>query len=195
LSTKIYNAYVWKSGDIHSLIRRLHKIKEACFEYYLPKIDFEFTVEKITGYWDQQEKIKEAMRKGHYDPLNISCSAIVYFYTDKAEGDKIIVQFFGLPWGDESFSKRVRLTGFKDFHYQNSTDILEKGITEQEWKYRKKVWDNIFKKSHLPCEAGLTFDFIQEPQIIDIVSLLFERKNGRKPFAPVPTLKKEPSAK
>lgn len=185
MSTKIYNAYIWKNGDIHALIRRLNKIKDGCLDYFIPQIDLELSIQKVTGFWDQQKKIEEAMASGYYDPLNVSCSAVIYFYKHfykDTYDEKIIVQFFGLPWGDKKFNSQFRLTGFQDFHYQNSTDKPD-SVTEEEWAYRRMVWDNIFKKSGLPCEAGLTFEIITKNQTLELVSRLFEKKNGKRPFS------------
>lgn len=52
------------------------------------------------------------------------------------------------------------LPGWKDFHYQNATDKPDT-LSELQWKYRKKLWDEVLlDKSGIPEREGFTLKIL-----------------------------------
>lgn len=52
------------------------------------------------------------------------------------------------------------LPGWKDFHYQDSTDKPD-ALSESQWKYRKKLWDEVLlDKSGIPEREGFTLKIL-----------------------------------
>ena len=146
MSTKIYNAYKW-NGNIYSLLEFLQELKPKVWQH---KLDF---LKNYTGSFDEVlEEMKKVMWVGLNNPLNVSSSAVVYFYKRK-----IFVQFFDVH---HSFLEDERL---QDFHYQNQVDMPD-NVTNRHWNYRCKVWDAIFKTG-VPSEDGLTFGIIDYDDI------------------------------
>lgn len=151
MSTKIYNAYRW-SGTVETAFVFLTELRA--------KIETQ-TIETLQGYnypklmpeYKLVEEIQKAIKSGYNDPLNLSCSAVVYVYRHK-----VFIQFFGL---DRSWEEKLaRKKNLKDYSYWNNSDS-EEGVSKRDWSRRGAVWEGIFKKSgYTPSRAGLTVELI-----------------------------------
>lgn len=188
MSTKIYNAYQFL-GTSEELMVILKELKKDYYEYlktFLKNLHYSNHVfeKKRYPFLEQDLTFKELKQKdfadyllediihkeikiGDWHPLNIDSSAVVYFFENK-----IFIQFFGLPKEFRSFIDKNNK--FKDYHYQNSTDMsnynwddedwntmTEERQTEleSEWNERRKIWNEIMPDYSVPSECGLTFEF------------------------------------
>lgn len=202
MSTKIYNAFIYK-GSTEELLSYLYQIKKEYIELMksrLSKINVDTTFEKkrynflsedITlkllkeksdEPYSPKKKytnidfpefvltdiIETEMKRSEYHPFNINASAVVYFCENK-----IYIQFFGLP-RDFQKIKIESFDKFKDYHYQNSTDMSNydwdkedwnqmskerKEELQNEWCERHRVWEKIMSETVTPSECGLVYDF------------------------------------
>lgn len=184
MSTKIYNAYKFM-GTMPELIKILKEIRINYQEYELEKLtkfkDYTFKKEYfkfLQKDYSMQELVNEQigdliladilekeMQVCHNTPMNISSSAVVYFY----END-IYVQFFGL---NDRYIKEY-MNKFVDFHYQDQTDMSNydwykddwqnmsderKKELNDDWNNREKVWGEIINDYDTFAESGLHFNF------------------------------------
>lgn len=83
--------------------------------------------------WEEQAEFCKARTDINYD-FYFHLNLCLYPYDGETYGvafgaDKVIEKFLDLP-------------EVSDFHYQNQTDKPDE-ISEEEWKYRGKVWDDI----------------------------------------------------
>lgn len=109
------------------------------------------------------------------------CSAMVYAHPIPSgpcapgEGESI-VQFFGLERELESEVGEVvsDILG-SDYHYQNSSD-RPKGVKAKEWETRKRVVD-ILSEQGPPSKNGLSYEFLNEEEALEILWTEFARKN------------------
>lgn len=147
MSTKIYDAYKFH-GDIQLLMRLLVNLRAKYVEH--AKRNVAACLDPKEPFSEIIKKIKEAVRLGLNDPLNVSASAVVFFHR-KA----IYVKFFGIPNNMLPDNDRR----FSDFHYQNSTD-RPSGITAKEWAARSRAWDAMTRHGPSFGENGLLFDFV-----------------------------------
>lgn len=51
-------------------------------------------------------------------------------------------------------------SGFQDFSYQNSTDDLPAGVTEQDWLVRAERWRDALPRGMTPAAAGLIYQVV-----------------------------------
>lgn len=153
MSTKIYDAYEY-DGNVEEAFKFLQKMKVRVHK----QVTHTFSTYRFHTQMPQYKMIEEmqkAIQSHLNDPLNVSCSAVIYMYKDR-----VFIQFFGL---DRTWDRRLaKVRKLKDYHYQNSTDSPD-NLTDSQWDQRRKVWEGIFNKSnYTPSQAGLTFDFISE---------------------------------
>lgn len=184
MSTKIYNAYKFngKTPQLINILKdirikyqieqmdRLIKFKDYTFKKeYFKFLDNDCTMIDLVnhnlGDLLLSDILEREMQICHNTPINISSSAVVYFY----END-IYIQFFGL---DEKYLQDYKNV-LIDFHYQNQTDMSNynwyneewqnmsderKKELEEDWNNRKNVWDNIMTNNDTFSESGLLFNF------------------------------------
>lgn len=209
MSTKIYNAYRVK-GTIHDLMEVLKAVREIHKQYieqtykkfasvriFDPKdykgiIDKEETLNSLAadycGDFTLEKIIRENIRKGRNEPLNVDASAVVYF--DKK---KIYVVFFGLS---NQLNTIVRTNSFlEDYHYQNSCDQSNYDYEKEkwnempkerqkalakDWREREKLWDKMIGDGPF-YENGLLFEFVPTGYPM---TLLCQKILGIKNFVP-----------
>lgn len=186
MSTKIYDMYKYH-GSVFELMQWLRKYRRAyeviatrevsfmigaCFppstrkEYVLwgngNGKGFHF------NYFRLVDLLRDEIKAGLNEQLNIDASAVVYPY-----GDQVYVQFFGLDFGTRKYSKRLRRhidknEKFEDYSYWNNTDRPDE-VTEEEWYERRDLFDKIiFKGHHFFNSNGLTFELSNGESLINI---------------------------
>lgn len=169
MSTKIYDAFVWRGmGGVEGLLRKLTLMRSNVFKRSVSEAAATKTAETydLVEYMDD---IRAAMKSGMYftekGNNNPSSSATIHFYKGQ-----VYVIFFGLKlkYGRAPFG------GLLDFHYQNQTD-REDGITDKDWANRRRTWDAIFKKDDRPGHAGLVFEIIDDSDSIRLAYALFDK--------------------
>lgn len=116
----------------------------------------------LSDIFEHEYKINE------HHPLNINASVVVYSFENK-----IYVQFFGLYERELKYLIKKYEKLFEDYHYQDSTDMSNYDWDkekienmspekvkelEEDWKERKRIWDNILPYYSAPSECGLSFD-------------------------------------
>jgi hypothetical protein len=128
MSTKIYDAYKYE-GNLSSLLSTLQEIKITYLNSkigmfsLLDKLEIEVEDGKKVMVKDLHQEIlgemffgdflRETMRKGLSDPMNIEASAVVY-----PHNNDLYVMFFGI---NHRVIKEHK--DFKDFHYQDQSDM------------------------------------------------------------------------
>jgi hypothetical protein len=94
---------------------------------------------------EKYQKVSTSMQRNEFDfDVNVA------FYENK---NKIYFRHFSDMLMRNVFNFLIKDSRIVDFHYQNQTDQPEH-ISNREWEYRKKVWDEIFS------EPGLTSTYL-----------------------------------
>jgi len=188
MSTKIYDAFLWKSNP-QELQIFLNDLREKYIDWsfsQLKKYNF-FAEDGIDNCIKLWKYLGEQIQTGKRDPHNLEASVVVFFYENL-----IIIQFFGL---DSIYKDDISLQRFleeenknllQDFHYQNQTDpyyddddVLrteeEYKLIEEEYENRNKVWKKIYdKRRYTPVDAGLVYDLSCQTTLFEIADKYFE---------------------
>lgn len=171
MSTKIYDAYKKKDAtlkDVGLLFERLSRFREKVWSESVLKINAHYGNQDLSSV-DIEGEIKLAIKKGSWDTLNVSCSAVIYLHP-RISG--YIVQFFGFDR-----TQKLPVRGLKDWHYQNQCDHPKK-VSDQEWNQREKEWDAIYKSTHTPAKAGLTFSIIEINDAWNLARKVYDLRRG-----------------
>lgn len=159
MSTKLYNGIKFKSNDIYVVFEQLKGLKEK-----LPAIGWGYLKNK--GYLKYFIKVNNLMNESCYnihsrlvknlneevrriDDIPFNFSVMVYPYQGELYG-----YYFNDITEYQDYLKEIA----DDFSYQNLTDRPEH-ISEEEYKKRQEVWDEILKY-YTFAENGLKYDIV-----------------------------------
>jgi len=164
MSIKIYNAYKVKDVDFLFLLEKFKKYRE---EYLDLVFDFLKTSNAIKEFdwFELVNKIKESCEKNSsIDSFNFNGCIMVYPHRTG-----IYFQIFGMdnfPEWSKKLKNRIKRYS-KDFYYFNNID-KPKGISNEEWKDRRIIWDSIFKKSDVPVLSGFCFSIFEKDSCAEL---------------------------
>lgn len=173
MSTKIYNAYLFKRdsdfSDLENVQNYLNDLKSKYVDWVakdMSRFDNLFSLDS-DEIMQSLEKSSSNVDGFHF--LDYSLDCIVY--SKKFDGHNYIaIQFFPSRASQRFISEHVQL---KDFHYQDQTDDEQEN--EPDWEERKRFWDAVFDKNWTAAENGLGYVFYsgREWLITSRISLKF----------------------
>jgi hypothetical protein len=176
MSTKIYEAYLYRGGDIYSLFRAFKGLRRRIWNTTVPhlaeliqdpvKWDFVSWMDDFREVVRSYQAFAEGKRGNFIE--NPACSAVVYPYRSS-----LYVQFFGVL----RYMYPLRVKGLVDYHYQNQCDKPDE-VSNAEWRTRKRVWDAILGDEGVPSVAGLSYEFIAASDNLRIASEIFKKLHG-----------------
>lgn len=96
---------------------------------------------------DRQDEIKKTQRRDPLVDFEFTCSILPFegrvYGIVFCEQDEWVSEFKSLEWVEE-------------FEYQNSTDDIPDGVSEDEWQHRADIWDRIFVNNSAASQCGFT---------------------------------------
>ena len=164
MSTKIYNGIKFKSNNIYEIIHQLKGIRGEAIKVGIddlikntlkPFILFK-NLEETCGF-DIIQKLNEDLRKEHrllIDPCFLFEIIIFPHKTDGIFGYFITDNI--QAYEDMLYNNNIA----EDFHYQNQSDQPE-DISDEEWEYREKVWDDLLPGSGHLTDNGMVFQIVR----------------------------------
>lgn len=172
MSTKIYNAYSWRGGDV---VLWLSKLRDLYVQDGAETLKALCATRKDKDshdfFYDLINEMEKAADGPTYHPYDFSLSCVVYRHRLKT-----VVHFFGLNKGRfPRVYEEVRK--LKDFSFWNNSDGPE---DVPQWLFDKRGdwYDSLFKKygSEVPDVCGLTYEFNCWRAYHEMVSIALEGK-------------------
>lgn len=130
------------------------KIKNI-LEYNLPL----YVYEKLQRKYN---KVKHNLTRTPEDIYDFSVSVCFFEYNNN-----IYLKLFCGYYEKDFMNSLKELDILEEYDYWNNTDKPD-NISNEEWKERALVWENIFKKSSIPNEVALNLDITSD--FIDFIS-------------------------
>lgn len=149
MSTKIYDAYIFPSRSMGTLLKECREIAQLARE-----ARNKYIVETYSGdlmaLQDRAWKVEQTKQR---DPL-ADYSFEASFFPD---GETIVVKLYS----EHDFLKKCffKVIKARDFHYQNSTD-KPRNVSAKAWEQRSVTWDRLLPGSGIPSENSFTFTFL-----------------------------------
>lgn len=158
MSTKIYNGFQINSPDIHrvmQMIKNFRPIAEG-YAFALAKTFMSHGVQDVTSRiktmdeWFERRRAVQQLRR---DPgVDTQFQLLLFPYA-------LHNCFYGIAYVDHEpwFNAWLEQPGVSYFGYWNNTDGPE-NISEEAWKARGELWDELLGESGIPSMAGLSIE-------------------------------------
>lgn len=161
MSFKVYNGVKFKTNSLYELKEQLLSIKKECIKaandainttdiYNLTLMNkIEISEENIVNIW---KTVSEEIRTcSPFAPL-FNFSIIIYPYEDGT--------LYGVIFADGIKEFRDLIDKYcEDFYYWDNVD-MPPDVSEEEWKHRMNVWNNIFSNSARYSDAGFSYEIV-----------------------------------
>jgi hypothetical protein len=163
MSTKIFNGIKFKSNSYEEVFSQLSEIRKTMRENYMKFANYGLTNYYYKHYdeplphgsdlYDIIKKDLQQITKGDFDELD--CTLVIIPHKG---------ELYGLYYAvgkTREFLLEAMDNIYDDFSYWDNTDPPEE-LPENEWVYRRIVWDEITVGNEIPRNFGTIFTFLSE---------------------------------
>ncbi|APC19508.1 hypothetical protein BLL42_27640 (plasmid) [Pseudomonas frederiksbergensis] len=175
MSTKIYNGLILQDSSIEQALKHLVSIKPRCVdaaEKAAAKVcarEMTFSVDLAANFCVLGEKIQPYRTWKLIEKFDLPKVSVLGKGVRNTEWDFTfdvclipangnVLAIYSVE-SDLGYREALLSVGFKDYHYQNSTDRPE-DISEDEWVSRQEAWDSALPGRTAPGAAGLIYSVV-----------------------------------